>query len=207
MTSVPQPQTTNDVFIVAIGGSAGSLPVIIQFFEHTPLDNAAYVILRHMPIDQQSQLKLILERHAVLRVEEVTVEQHIEKNKVYIPPSSCHLTLQGQRLVLVNRPPSGPNRAIDLFFSALAAAGLGYRAIGVVLSGGGFDGVEGIGKIKQTGGLAIAQEPAKSQFASIPRAAIEAGYIHLVAEPQEIPALIRQHVQAHLPRHLEGGDG
>lgn len=121
-------ENSTEHYIVAIGGSAGSLEPLIAFFDHTPLDSAAYIILRHLPKDSQSQLKLLLDRHSQLSIIEVAGSTPVEANNVYIAPSYKHLIIEDQRLHLVERP-TGPNRSIDLFFHSLAKGGLGEKPL------------------------------------------------------------------------------
>ena len=58
----------NPHYIVAIGGSAGSLKPLIKFFDHTPVDNVSYVVLRHIGRNMQSLLEEILQPHSHLKV-------------------------------------------------------------------------------------------------------------------------------------------
>jgi chemotaxis response regulator CheB len=63
--------------IVAIGGSAGSLEAILEIFDHTPLNNASYVILQYLPKGYKSNLKSILGKHSKLQVAEAMHPQTI----------------------------------------------------------------------------------------------------------------------------------
>ena len=202
MSFLPDPGKTSEVFVVAMGGSAGSLSAIIDFFDHTPLDNAAYVVLRHMPREERSHLGLILQKHSMLDIVEVMEDQKVEKNKIYYPTAGKHLVLEGETLVQVERESTGSNRGIDLFFNSLARSGLGFRAIGVIMSGAGTDGVKGMASIKSAGGLVIAQTPAQTEYPSMSLGAIQAGDVHRVALAAEIPALIREYVDAHLKQNV-----
>ena len=88
---------------------------------------------------------------------------------------------------------------IDVLFSSLARE-LGERAIGVVLSGMGSDGTLGLQAIKSQGGLTLAQQPESAQFDSMPRSAIAAGCVDIVALPAEMPARILSVAGAAPPR-------
>jgi two-component system CheB/CheR fusion protein len=78
---------------------------------------------------------------------------------------------------------------IDVMFASLARD-QGERAIGVVLSGMGSDGSHGLQAIKTQGGLTLAQQPESAQFDSMPRSAIAAGCVDVVAPPCELPGRI-----------------
>lgn len=187
----------DNLFIVAIGGSAGSLDPLKAFFDHTPLDSAAYVIVRHLPKDFHSQLATLLKRHSKLQVVEAREGMKIEPNQVIVAPSHRQLVIRAGVFHL-REIPSGPNRTIDLFFHSLAEEGLGDRAIGVIFSGAGFDGTQGAVAIKRAGGLVIAQQPHSCEYASMPEKAIQSGVVDLVKRPFEMPAAIQAYV--HSPR-------
>jgi chemotaxis response regulator CheB len=181
------------LYIVGIGGSAGSLEPLLTFFDHTPLDDASYIIVRHLPKDNRSELKNILERHSCLQIVDVVEGMRLEANKVYVGPSHMHMIIKEQKLQLVPRP-KGPNSAIDLFLDSLAEEALEGKAIAVILSGAGLDGVKGAGAVKQAGGFVIAQDPISCEFSSIPQHTIESGVVDYVRVPAEMPALIQEYI-------------
>jgi two-component system CheB/CheR fusion protein len=78
----------------------------------------------------------------------------------------------------------GPVRTIDSFFESLAQD-QGGLAIGVVLSGAAYDGVEGLKAIKAAGGITLAQDDS-ARFASMPRSAVAAGCVDFVLKPADI---------------------
>ncbi len=94
-------------------------------------------------------------------------------------------------LKLTDRITKGQNLPIDIFFSSLAASHTNL-AVGVVLSGTGSDGTEGLRAIKDHGGICIAQDPASAAFDGMPQSAIHAGVVDFVLPPEKIPAQLRQ---------------
>ena len=188
--------------IVAMGGSAGSLKPLIEFFDHTPLDSASYVIVQHLPKHYQSQLKSILDRHSKLQVVEVNDDMPILVNTVYIAPSNKHLIFNKGNLKLVERS-SGPNRAIDLFFQSLTEDEVCSNVVGVLFSGMGCDGTKGAEAIKKAGGLVIVQSPESCQHGDMPQNAIQSGVIDLVKLPAEMPPAIQTYIQT---KKIEGKD-
>ena len=109
---------------------------------------------------------------------------------MYVIPPDAELTIHGSTLHLA-RPvePRGKRLPIDVMFSSLARE-LGEHAIGVVLSGMGSDGTQGLQAIKSQGGLTLAQQPASAQFDSMPRSAIAAGCVDIIALPADMAARI-----------------
>lgn len=197
MNRTPIYHMKHPLFIVAIGGSAGSLDPLKKFFDCTRLDSMVYVIVRHLPKAFHSQLATILRRHSALQVVEARHGMSPEANQVVVAPSHRQLLLR-EGLFHLGDIPAGPNRAVDHFFHSLTQECLGERAIGVILSGAGFDGTQGAKAIKQAGGLVIAQLPHSCEYASMPQTAIQSGVVDLVKLPSEMPAAIQAYV--HSPR-------
>jgi two-component system CheB/CheR fusion protein len=183
-------------YIVAIGGSAGSLEALTVFFDHTPIDHVSYVIVRHLPEDYHSQLKAILKQHSKLRLVNVTSPTKLQNNTVYIGPNDKDLIVENNVLQLVEKNAKGPNLCVDRFFKSLSSQPIGKRVIAVVLSGSGSDGTAGIRFIKEAGGTVIAQDPLSCTFKYMPQHAIESGYVDHIAAPAQIPTIIHQYIKS-----------
>lgn len=184
------------LYIVAIGGSAGSLKALTDFFDYTPQDHVSYVILRHMPEDYHSQLKAILKQHSKLQLVDVKSDTPILPNTVYIAPADKNLILKDGNLQMLDKTLNGPNLCVDRFFQSLSSQAMGKRAIAIVLSGSGFDGAKGVCYIKKTGGLVIVQEPQTCQFKYMPQHAIESGCVDYIAAPSHMPRIIRNYIRS-----------
>jgi two-component system CheB/CheR fusion protein len=187
-------------FIIAIGGSAGSVEALKDLFDHTPCDHASYIIIRHLPKAYKSQLKSVLRDHSQLRIVDVAGPVPVENNTIYIAPSEKTLVMNDGTLHLVPREVAAGNRAVDVFFESLAGQAIGERAIAVVLSGGGFDGTEGARFIKEAGGVVIVQDPDSCILRFMPLNVIESGCADFIGTPSEIPAIISDYVQQVIPR-------
>ena len=135
-------------------------------------------------------LRELLQRATSMPVHEAIDAQRIEPDSVYVITPDSELTVVGGALH-VARPaePRGQRLPIDVLFSSLARE-LGERAVGVVLSGMGSDGTQGLQAIKTQGGLTLAQQPESAQFDSMPRSAIATGCVDIVALPADMPARI-----------------
>lgn len=182
-------------FIVAIGSSAGGLAPMTSYFDFAPHDQATYIILRHLPIDYKSQLQQILERHSKLTIIEATNDVLVEKDTVYMPPSSMYMTIKNDRLYLSPRiKESGyPNWSIDVFLESLAKA-KGKFGIAIILSGAGTDGSKGVTFIKEAGGMVVAQNIASCEHSSMPRHAISTGNVDYELIAADMPPVILQHI-------------
>lgn len=177
--------------VVGLGASAGGLEPLEQFLAHVPANSGlAYIVVQHMDPTHKAMLGELLQRWTAMPVREATQSQRVEPDKVYVIPPNAELTVVGGMLHLVDSmQPRGMRLPIDVLFASLARD-QGERAIGVVLSGMGSDGLLGLQAIKTQGGLTLAQQPASAQFDSMPKSAIAAGCVDIVAPPDELPGRI-----------------
>lgn len=198
--------STEPKYIIAIGASAGGLEEINTFFDHTPLDGVAYVIVQHLSPDFKSRMVELLGRHSKLNVIEAEEGMAVETNQVYLIPNDQFMTIKEGKLYLSKKSKTqGPNLTINRFFNSLAED-CGKKAIGIILSGLGFDGTDGIKSIKNAGGLIIARDPETSEFNSMPSNAIATGLVDFIVEPALMPDIIENyvnHVGDKLPNNKE----
>ena len=193
-----------DLPVVGIGCSAGGLEALEKFLTHVPPDSGwAIVVIQHLSPDHVSALPRLLQRLTPMRVAEALDGALIEPNCVYvIPPDKDLSLLHGKLRLLEQMSVNGLRLPIDFFLRSLANDRR-EKAIGVILSGMGSDGVFGLRAIKEKGGLTLTQEPASAQSDSMPRSAIDAGVADIVALPESLPARITDYLQH--PAH-DGGN-
>jgi two-component system, chemotaxis family, CheB/CheR fusion protein len=181
--------------LVGLGGSAGSIPALKSFFEHTAADSGqAFVVVLHLAPEHASTLAEILQKSTAMPVKQVTARQKVEPNHVYVIPPRKAIRAVDHQLVLSDDPlsPRGRHVAVDLFFRTLADT-YGPHAAAVVLSGADSDGAIGIKRIKERGGLTVAQDPNEAEHASMPRAAIATNMVDWVLPVAEMPARLKQY--------------
>ena len=178
--------------IVGLGASAGGVEALRRFFEHVAPDSgAAYVVILHLSPDHDSHLASVLQGAAAIPVTQVTERIRVQPDAVYVIPPSCSLSMVDGHLTLSDIGRIEERRApIDVFFRTLADTHP-ERAVGVVLSGTGADGSMGIKRIKESGGVCIAQDPRDAQYGDMPRNSIETGVIDYVLPVADIPQKIR----------------
>ncbi|CAN5357188.1 hypothetical protein BH23VER1_BH23VER1_17600 [soil metagenome] len=183
--------------IVAIGASAGGLEALRQLFSRLPAEpDMAFVVIQHLDPDRPSMLARILSGVTSLDVVEAASDMPLERNRVHVIPSGSDLIVRDGHLQLVPREKTGRlHLPIDRFFRSLAEDPT-CRAIGVVLSGSGSDGTDGLRAIHAQGGFAMVQEPESAQFTSMPDSAISAGVADFRGSPEDIASEL-----AHLGRH------
>ncbi|MGF1924492.1 MAG: chemotaxis protein CheB, partial [Bacteroidia bacterium] len=118
-------------YIIALGASAGGMEEINSFFDHTPLDGVAYVIIQHLSADFKSRMVELLKKHSELKICEAKDGLAVKSNEVYLIPNDKVMTIKGGKLQLSPKANKGPHLTINTFFNSLAQD-CGTRAIGVV---------------------------------------------------------------------------
>jgi two-component system, chemotaxis family, CheB/CheR fusion protein len=192
--------------IVGIGASAGGLDALRRLLGAVPADSGmAWVVITHLDPDSESQLPVLLGRAAAIPVRQVTRSVRVEANHVYVIPPHHDLTVVDGTVELTTREGHATRAPIDLFLRALAEAN-GPGAVGVVLSGTGTDGTEGLRRIKEVGGVTVAQDPAEAEFPAMPKSAIDTRQVDLVLPAAEIPGELLRMKRAVVPR-IEGASG
>jgi chemotaxis methyl-accepting protein methylase len=185
-----------DFPIIGIGCSAGGLDALEKFLRNLPDGNGmAFVVVQHLDPAHVSALPDLLQRMTSLRVVEVTDGMAVAPGSVHVIPPNKDLSLLHGRLHLLEPvAPRGLRLPIDFFLRSLAEDRQ-ERAIGVILSGMGSDGVFGLRAIKEKGGLTLVQDPASAQADSMPRSAIEAAVADIVATPEHLPQRIADYLR------------
>ncbi|OHX14392.1 chemotaxis protein CheB [Chromobacterium sphagni] len=204
MSSIPQvvsPQSTPEPSaglgsigfpIVGIGCSAGGLEALKKFLAHVPEKSGlAFIVVQHLaPTPTHiSMLADILQHNTPMLVLEAADNLQILPDHVYVAPPRQNVSVANGRLSLSAEQSVGLRLPIDYFFQTLSEA-LREQAVGIVLSGMGGDGTQGLFSIRKKGGLCLAQEPATAGFDSMPLSAIATGAVQIIAPPEQLPALL-----------------
>jgi two-component system chemotaxis response regulator CheB len=168
---------------VVIGTSTGGPAALQAIIPRLPPSLAAPVlIVQHMPVGFTRSLADRLDQKSALVVREARDGEPPQPGRVLIAPAGRHLKLrrvQGEpRLWLDNEPESALHRpSVDVLMQS-AARVYGSGALGIVLTGMGSDGVEGLRAIKLAGGRTLAQSEDSCVIFGMPKAALEAGVVH-----------------------------
>ncbi|WP_222101906.1 chemotaxis protein CheB [Methylomonas koyamae] len=180
-------KTDMEPTIIGIGASAGGLEAIEQFLSQVPPNcGAAFVVVQHLDPTHQCMLAELLQRVTPMKVTPVSEGIKVKADCVYVIPANKDLSIRQGKLHLLDlSTPRGLRLPIDLFFKALAKD-QHERAIGVILSGMGTDGSEGLRAIKENAGIALVQTPECAKFDAMPQSAIEAGLADAIAPPDTL---------------------
>jgi two-component system CheB/CheR fusion protein len=184
-------KANRDFLVVGLGASAGGIKAFKDFFSHVPADSGmAYVVILHLSPDHESKLAEILQLASRIPVTQVEDRVVVEPNHVYVIPPNKSLSMKDGHLALSEIKGFEERRApVDIFFRTLAEANES-RAACVILSGTGPNGSMGLKRIKEKGGIALAQDPKEAEYADMPRNAIATGFIDYILPVADIPAKI-----------------
>jgi two-component system chemotaxis response regulator CheB len=185
---VPSAATRTLPLVVGIAASAGGPGAIATVLGQVPLPFASCIVLvQHLPKGFTASFVDFLKSRTKLKVKVVTDEAPREPGVVLVAPDDRHLVLADRHhLRAVELPPvDGFRPSATVLFRSLADQ-LGPSAVGVVLSGMGTDGAEGLLRMRKRGSLTIAQDEASSAVYGMPRAAVEAGAAELVLPLERI---------------------
>lgn len=191
-----------DLYIVAIGASAGGAEPITEFFSYMPEDpGMAFVILRHLKRDYRTEFDAILRRYTSMRTVTVRNPEKVEANTIYLMPESHKLIIRNGMLHPVERPESEIiNNSINDFFISLAEAA-GDKAIAIVLSGYMSDGARGAKAIEDKGGLVMVQDPKSALVDAMPLQTILNDHPDYVLPPYQMPKALMNYVHKQRQYH------
>lgn len=178
--------------IVGLGASAGGLEAFEQFFHNiTPDSGMAFVLVSHLDPSHASILTEILQRCTTITVTEAQDQMKVAPNCAYvIPPNRDMAIFHGVLQLSVPEQPRGQRMPIDAFMRSLADD-QGEMAIGIVLSGTGTDGTQGLRAIIGAGGVTLVQDPATAKYDGMPESVIKAGFAsHILPADKMAEALL-----------------
>ena len=194
-------------YVVGIGLSAGGLEPLRELLTSLPpAPGAAFVVISHLQANQESRLDTILSRWIELPVEWMGQDVPLRPNRVYLLPPGKMATLQGSRFCLRDRRPDEKiNRSVTIFFTSMAEQ-LGNRSIGVILSGNGSDGLEGVRAIEDQGGIVMVQHPATARFEGMPGSVVRQDHPDVVSPPVQLAQSLMTHLRVR-PHSFGAGKG
>jgi two-component system chemotaxis response regulator CheB len=187
--------------IVAVGVSTGGPNALQYLLEQMPPDFAAcMVIVQHMPEGFTEMFARRLDECSPLEIMEARSGDLLLSGRVLICPGNRHMMVRrmprGEMVVLSDSPPvNGHRPSADVLFHS-AAQEFGPSVIGVLMTGMGEDGAEGLGAIRDAGGLTVAQSEESCVVSGMPRAAISKGYASRVVPLEGLSAFLIEQCKA-----------
>jgi two-component system chemotaxis response regulator CheB len=187
-------ETTHKV--VVVGASTGGTEALRELLEALPPDAPGVAIVQHMPEAFTAQFARRLDELCRIEVKEAEQGDRLVPGRALVAPGNRHLCIRRSGALyladVVDGPPVNLHRpSVDVLFRSAARA-CGPNALGVILTGMGDDGAEGMAELKEAGARTVAQDEATSVVFGMPREAIARGAVDEVLPlPRIAPALLR----------------
>lgn len=179
--------------LIAIGASTGGVEALKRLLEPLPAAVPPILVTQHMPARFTTSFAQRLDALCAATVKEASDGEQVQPGHVYIAPGgAAHMLLvrngAGYRLALSETPPINRHRpSVDALFHSVASQA-GARAVGILLTGMGADGADGMVALRAAGAWTIAQDQATSVVYGMPAAAVARGGACLQLPLPEIAA-------------------
>ena len=192
----PQRIGVSSARIVAIGASTGGTEALRTLLQRMPADCPGIVIVQHMPERFTAAFANRLNQICTLSVKEAEDGEPVLRGAALIAPGNKHIEVKRAGATYVVEVSDGPlvsrhRPSVDVLFRSVAKAA-GPMAIGVILTGMGKDGADGLLQMRQAGALTIAQDEATSAVFGMPKESIARGAVsEVVPLPDITDAILR----------------
>ena len=180
--------------LIAIGASAGGTEALREILKQLPVTSPGIVIVQHMPEGFTAAFARQLDYHSKMKVKEAETGDVISEGKAYVAPGNKHTLIRRSVneyvIEIINGPLISRHRpSVDVLFRS-AALVCGSDAVGVILTGMGDDGAQGLLEMKTSGADTVAQDEASSTVFGMPREAINRGAVDRIVPLKFIPDVI-----------------
>jgi two-component system chemotaxis response regulator CheB len=185
-------ETTHKV--VVIGASTGGTEALREFLEAMPPDAPGIAIVQHMPEVFTAQFAKRLNEVCRIEVKEAETNDRLVSGRALIAPGNHHLAVRRSGALyfvdVLDGPPVKLHRpSVEVLFRSAAQAA-GRNAVGVIMTGMGDDGADGMMELKQAGAHTIAQDESTCVVFGMPKEAIERGGVDEILPLQRIAGAV-----------------
>ncbi len=180
-----------DEVIIAIGASTGGTDALQEVLIPLPENSPAILVVQHMLAQFTAPFAQRLDRVCRMRVKEAEGGDRVQAGTVLVAPGGRHMVVVREGDHHVVQMQDGPmvhrvRPSVDVLFHSMATQ-VGRQGIGVILTGMGADGAEGLLAMKRAGARTVAQDEASCIVFGMPKMAIKAGGVDQVLPVTEIP--------------------
>jgi two-component system chemotaxis response regulator CheB len=178
--------------IVVVGGSAGSLSMVLQILPHLKADMpVAIVLVFHRKSSEDTTLIELLAHRTEFEVKEVDEKDPIRPNVIYVAPADYHVLIEKDHTLSldVSEKVNFCRPSIDVTFES-AADIYGASLMCILLSGANADGVQGLKTAREKGGFIVVQDPASAEVSYMPQQATEQLPVDLLLHDDNIDVLM-----------------
>ncbi len=184
--------------LVVIGASTGGTEALAEILETLPVEHPGILVVQHMPPFFTKSFAERLDRSCRMRVREARTGDEVKTGQVLLAPGDMNMTLKKNGTYHVEcrqTPPVHHVRpSVDVLFKSAAQAA-GPRAVGVLLTGMGRDGAEGLLAMREAGAATLAQDEASSVVFGMPKEAIKLGAARQVVPLNQMAQAIHHALQ------------
>lgn len=176
--------------IIAVGASTGGTEALRAFLTAMPADCPPIVIVQHMPEGFTRAFAERLNRECIVEVEEARDGSRLQTGKALIAAGNRHMlvnrNVDGLFAQILDGPLVSRHRpSVDVLFRSVAVS-VGAKAVGIIMTGMGDDGAQGLCEMKEAGATTIAQDEASCIVFGMPKEAIARGAVDLVVPLEQI---------------------
>lgn len=180
--------------IIAIGASTGGTEAIYSILRSMPPTVPGIVIVQHIPAVFSKMFADRLDSQTALRVKEAQTGDYVDSGTVLIAPGDRHMKIKkvGKRYqaeCFLGAKVNGHCPSVDVLFESVAKEA-GSSAVGILLTGMGYDGAKGLLSIRRKGGRTLGQDEASSVVYGMPKAAFDMGAVEIQDTLGNIPQVL-----------------
>lgn len=190
------PNVAGQASIVAIAASTGGPQTLHEILSALPAEFPLPILcVQHISEGFTNGLVNWLNGAVAMDVRLAQTGEFLQGGTVYVAPEDYHLTVAANGSIqLTSQPPVGGFRPAGTVLFESVAKSYGAQSIGIILTGMGRDGVDGLKDLKQCGAHIIAQDEESSVVYGMPKAAVEEGLVNAVLDPEGIAAALNRAV-------------
>lgn len=187
--------------VLAIGSSTGGVEALLNIVSRFPANCPPTVITQHMPATFTRSFAQRLDRACAASVSEAEDGAPLQAGSVYLAPGGAtHLRVSGRGPLRCSLHDAGPvnghRPSVDVLFNSVAETA-GHRAVGVILTGMGRDGAQGLLAMRRSGAATLGQDEASCVVYGMPKVAFDLGAVEKQVRLEAIGAEIVEMTNLH----------